>query len=143
MARITLDQQILVDYWLDKAEAAVNEAGSLLTGGEKEAALRRLYYAMFYILTADATWRADYYLRQPTNQTAFQQDFVETGIISDKFAGLFEKIGTRWHLDQQVLAMDGNVVFGYLAEAGQLLIILRKQFSREQDGMQKWSRQDW
>jgi len=86
---------------LDKAEHAIRAAGILLDADEKDFAMGRAYYAMFYVAEALLVERGRRFRKHSAVHAAFGEQFAKTGLLESKYHG--------WLLD----AFDRRIVSDY------------------------------
>lgn len=70
---------------LDKATRALRAAERLLQGGDTEFAVRRVYYAMFYIAEALLNEKGLRFRKHGGVHGAFGEHFVKTGEFDPKY----------------------------------------------------------
>jgi len=86
---------------LDKAEHAIRAAEILLDAEERDFAVGRAYYAMFYVAEALLVERGKRFRKHSAVHAAFGEQFGKSGLMEPKYH--------RWLLD----AFDRRIVSDY------------------------------
>jgi uncharacterized protein (UPF0332 family) len=82
----------VIEYWLDRAGEAWDEAELLSTSAHWNGCVNRLYYACFYALTGLLVLRAQRANRHTAIRSVFNRDFVRTGIFSRELGTLYNTL---------------------------------------------------
>ena len=87
---MTPEEKILVQYRLERAKEAVDEARILFEAGHLNTYVNRLYYACFYavsalLLTKDLSTSKHTHLR-----ALFHKEFIRTGLIPAEHGKFFD-----------------------------------------------------
>ncbi|MGE5372286.1 MAG: HEPN domain-containing protein [Solirubrobacterales bacterium] len=136
MVNAVRDRGLLVKNWLSKAEAALTAADVDLAAGNKPLAVERLYYALFFMVTAGWTLRGEFVKKPSPGQHAFEQEFIPKGALSDGFCRLISSLTERWHIGDTVSGKETVILFGYLVEARELLNIMQR-FSQDRAALRR------
>lgn len=110
---------------LEKAARAIQAADRLLSGGDTEFAVGRVYYAMFYVAEALLNEKGLSFRKHGGVQAAFGEHFVKTGEFDPKFH--------RWFLEMfnKRIAGDYEVDATFSNEEVQVMIEQAREFLRE------------
>jgi uncharacterized protein (UPF0332 family) len=82
----------LVGYWQTKSEECLESAASELDAGRLAFAVNRLYYAMFYMVTAALAINGRQLGKHSAVRSTFHMDFVKTGTIDKSFGRLYDEL---------------------------------------------------
>jgi uncharacterized protein (UPF0332 family) len=88
----------LVHHWLEKAAESVKSARSELEAGRLAFAVNRLYYAVFYVVTAAFTVKGGKHAKHSAVRASFHREFVKTGVVDRAFGRLYDEL---FHARQQ------------------------------------------
>jgi len=80
----------IVDYWIEKAFKSYKSACLELDNDMLEFAVNRLYYSMFYIISAYFFKYGRTFRKHSGLKTNFHKELVKTKIISVKYGELFD-----------------------------------------------------
>jgi uncharacterized protein (UPF0332 family) len=86
---------ILVKFWIDKADSAIQDAKLLMENGRFSACVNRLYYSVFYAASAVLAFRGQNYGRHSAVRSAVHRDFVNSGIIDREYGRLYDILMSR------------------------------------------------
>jgi uncharacterized protein (UPF0332 family) len=93
------DRKALVDYRLEKADMALDDAAFLADAGKYGLAANRLYYALYYAASALLLSKGIVTKRHSGLMTQIHLHFVKTGIISSNEGALFKVMFSLRHED--------------------------------------------
>jgi uncharacterized protein len=79
------DREILIHHRINKAEALIEEVQSLIRNKHYVTAVNRIYYGMFYILSALALRNKFATAKHQQLIGWFNKNFIKEKIIDDKF----------------------------------------------------------
>jgi len=91
------DKQELVKYWLEKSEESIESAKSEKKEGRLSFAINRLYYAMFYAMTAILTAKDETYSKHSGVRAALHRDFIKTGKVNNEIGKLYDELFNARH----------------------------------------------
>lgn len=91
------DREELVNYWLEKAEESIQSASSEIDNDRLSFAINRLYYALFYAMSAISTARGVSYSKHSGVRAALHRDFIKTGKIDKKIGRLYDELFNARH----------------------------------------------
>ena len=80
------DFQALLDYRLEQAGEALQDAAFLLEAGRARAAANRLYYACFYAVVAALLTRRLQYSKHSAVIAFFDREFIGSGLLPKEYS---------------------------------------------------------
>ena len=87
---MTAEERSLVQYRLERAREAVDEAELLFQAGHLHTYVNRLYYACFYAVSAPLLARGLSTSRHGHLRALRHKEFIRTGIIPVKYGQFFD-----------------------------------------------------
>jgi uncharacterized protein (UPF0332 family) len=84
--------QDLVHHWLGKAAESLESARSELDAGRQAFAVNRLYYALFYLVTAALTIKGEKHGKHSAVRSSFHREYVRTGKVDKSFGKLYDEL---------------------------------------------------
>lgn len=87
---MTPEEQALVQYRLERAREALDEAGLLFDNGHLHTYVNRLYYACFYAMSALLLTRGLSSSRHAYVRSVLHKDFIRPGIIPLEYGQIFD-----------------------------------------------------
>jgi len=81
----------VVCYWWDKAQKSLAAAGRDFDAGAYEFAVTRLYYAVFYAVSAALLDRDLSFGKHTGVRAAFHQQFVKTGLVKTEWGRFYDR----------------------------------------------------
>ncbi len=114
---------LLARYWLVKSDESLASAESEFDAGRLSFAVNRLYYALFYGMSAILAVKGEQVSKHTAVRAAFHKDYVRTGIIPNELGQLYTTLFTRRHqMDYTPLAsVEQSTVLEYTANTKKLL----------------------
>ena len=91
------EKKQLIKYWLEKSEESIASAKSEISYGRLSFAVNRLYYAMFYAMTAILTAKGESYRKHSGVRAALHRDFVKTGKINKETGRIYDELFNTRH----------------------------------------------
>ena len=88
----------LVHHWLNKAVESVASARSEFEAGRLAFAVNRLYYAVFYVVTAALAVKGRSHGKHSAVRASFHREFVRTGAVDRACGRLYDEL---FHARQQ------------------------------------------
>jgi uncharacterized protein len=93
---VTPERQAVIDYRLERAREALQEAGVLLEKGHANACVSRLYYACFcavsaLLLTQDISTRKHSHAR-----SLLHRDYIKPGRVSKEMGDHYDLLFDSW-----------------------------------------------
>lgn len=82
----------IIDYWLKKADEALESARSESFAGRLGFAVNRAYYACFYAASAVLLQMGKKFVKHSGLRAAIHQDLVKTGRLDIKLGKIFDRI---------------------------------------------------
>ena len=86
------EQWALAVYWMEKADESLRAAKILLDAKITGASMSRLYYAVFYAVSALFAAKGIQYGRHSAVQSAVHRDLVKSGIIPKDLGALYDRM---------------------------------------------------
>lgn len=86
------ERLVLAGYWMDKAHESVRAARVLLGANIVSASMSRLYYAVFYAVSALFIARGVKYSKHSAIQAAFHRDLVRPGTVPKDMGALYDRM---------------------------------------------------
>lgn len=124
----------LVNYWLRKAEESLASARSELGAGRLSFAVNRLYYALFYLVTAALSARGVKLGKHSAVRAAFHKEFVRTGEVEKSYGRLYDELfHTRHQADYLPLTeLDETVVAQQLQDVESFFAVFSLKILKRQ-----------
>lgn len=82
----------VVRYWWEKAEGCLASAQRELAAGALEFAADRLYYALFYTVSAALAERGHSARRHSGIRASFHREFIRTGLLPEELGRLYDHL---------------------------------------------------
>lgn len=126
-------------YWLDKADESLHSAKSELAAGRLTFAVNRLYYTMFYAVSALFVSRNQSYGKHSAVRAALHRDFIKTGLIDKQVGRLYDELfNARQQGDYAPLVeFDQEVVIEQTTDVSQALPRLRRLATQLLEGYER------
>lgn len=121
----------IIKYWMEKARESMESAKSEFHAGRNTTAVRNLYYACFYALTAVLLKEERSFKKHTGVKAALHKDLIRTGIIEPDWGKFYNRIfDSRHEGDYQPLrTFDAEEVrlyldqgAGFIAQMERLLV---------------------
>lgn len=90
-------RSILVDYWMEKAHESLAAGRSEYTSGRLTIAVRNLYYASFYALTALLMKEGRSFKKHTGVKAALHNDLIREGKLEPEWGRFYNKIFDSRH----------------------------------------------
>ena len=84
--------EVLIKYRLDKAKETLESAEILLNGNKMFSSVNRIYYAMFYSVSALLLKKKLVSSKHSGVLAYFNREFVHKGIVSEKFGRFYSEM---------------------------------------------------
>lgn len=81
-----------VAYWWEKAERSISAAQRELEAGAHGFAVNRLYYALFYAVSAALLERGQTYRKHSGVRSAFHREFIKPGELDTEWGQLYDEL---------------------------------------------------
>lgn len=82
----------IASYWIEKAKESFRSAQLEYSQGHLSFCVNRLYYAVFYAVSAVLALRGLKYGKHSAVRAFLHRDFVKTGIASEEMGKLFDRL---------------------------------------------------
>lgn len=82
-------RKILADYWLEKAGESLASAQDEYKSGRYSICVNRLYYAVFYSVSAALAVAGKKYGKHSAVRAAFNLEYIKAGAVPEKYADLY------------------------------------------------------
>jgi hypothetical protein len=82
----------IVHYWWSKALESRASAGREFEAGSYAFAMNRLYYAVFYAVSAVLLGRQQSFKKHSGVRAAFHRQFIKTGVLDMKWGRLYDQL---------------------------------------------------
>jgi len=88
------EQQLgeVVRYWWSKAEESLTSAKRELEAGAFDFAINRVYYAVFYAVTAAFLERHLSFSKHAGVRAAFHREFIKTGLLGIQWGKFYDRL---------------------------------------------------
>lgn len=87
----------LIRYWMEKARESIEAAESEYDSGRYTTAVRNLYYACFYALTAFLLKEGRSFKKHTAVKAALHKDLIRAGIVEPYWGKFYNKIFDSRH----------------------------------------------
>jgi len=87
----------LVNYWFEKAEESIQSASSEIENDRLSFAINRLYYTLFYSMSAILITNGDSYSKHSGVRAALHRDFIKSGKIDKQVGRLYDELFNARH----------------------------------------------
>ncbi len=113
-------KSVLIDYWMEKAHESLAAGRSEYASGRLATAIRNLYYASFYALTALLLKEGSSFKKHTGVKAALHKDLIREGILEPEWGKFYNKIfDSRHEGDYQPLRVfQAEEVSLYLEQCG-------------------------
>jgi len=113
-------KSILVAYWMEKAKESMAAGQSEYKAGRLTTAVRNLYYAAFYALTAYLLREGRSFKKHTGVKAALHKELIKEGILEPEWGRFYNKIfDSRHEGDYQPLRVfEADEVSLYLEQCG-------------------------
>ena len=117
----------LARYWWDKAVSSLASARRELEAGAFDFAVNRLYYCVFYAVSAAHLLQGRSYRKHSGVRAAFHREFVKSGLINEEHGKLYDQLfEDRQEGDYVALSsFEADYVREQLERTEQFLAVLR------------------
>lgn len=93
----TTHRDALMAYWMEKAHESMEAARSEYDSGRYSTAVRDLYYACFYALTAVLLKEGLSFKKHTAVKAALHKDLIKAGIVEPNWGKFYNKIFDSRH----------------------------------------------
>ena len=123
---MTRDEYVV--YRLNRAKQSLQVAEKVLQDGFIEDAINRIYYAIYYAVSA-LVYTKNFHPKTHLGMKAlFNKEFVKNNLITDKQAQIYSTIfAKRFEADyEDFFAIESNAVHQHLAEAKKFIFLIEQ-----------------
>jgi len=85
-------RKAVIEYWWEKANASVLSAKREFDAGAYSFAINRIYYALYYAVSAVLFARNLSFKKHSGVRAAFHREIVKTGLIATKWGKLYDRL---------------------------------------------------
>jgi uncharacterized protein (UPF0332 family) len=126
------DRQVLTGVRLENADRTLDDAQALLERGSLRGAANRVYYAVFYAISALAVSRGQSFRKHSGLIAYFHKEFILTGLLNRKHGRALQKaFEDRSEADyQDYLKMTKEQIQARISEASGLIAGVREFLHR-------------
>lgn len=120
--------QVLIKYRLNKAKETMKDAKLLFEKGSMFSAVNRIYYAMFYSVTALLLKKGMSSSKHGGILSLFNVNFIKTGIISKEYGRFYSRLFEfRQKADYiDFVEFDKTKVGEWMKQAGEFIKVVEK-----------------
>jgi uncharacterized protein (UPF0332 family) len=104
-------REIIATGWIEKADESFAEANVLLDAGMPVGCVNRLYYAVFYAVSAACAKDGRTYGKHSAVRASLHRDYVNSGVIPKHFSDIYDELfedrqqgdykpGTKFNIDE-------------------------------------------
>lgn len=113
----------IIKYWVEKARESIDSAKSEFDSGRNTTAVRNLYYACFYALTAVLLKEGKSFKKHTAVKAALHKDLIRTGMVEPGWGKFYNRIfDSRHEGDYQPLrTFDAEEVKLYLDQGADFI----------------------
>jgi len=117
------DFQLLLDYRIEQAREALQDAELLLNAGRYRATANRLYYACFYAAVAALLTRRLQYSKHSAVIAFFDKEFIGAGPLPKEYSRTLHRAFNERQQDDYMpfVELDGNEIRQLLTEVQALV----------------------
>ena len=122
----------VIKYWMDKAWESMESAKSEFNSGRNTTAVRDLYYACFYALTAVLPNKGQSFKKHTDVKAALHENLIRTGVVDPEWGNFYNRIfDSRHEGDYQPLrTFDAEEVKQYLNEGAGFIAQMQRLLLR-------------
>lgn len=116
-----VNRSALAAYWWIKACDSLESAEIEVKAEKYDFAINRMYYAMFYAVTALLTIQGKRFSKHAAVQTVFNRDLIKPGLIDIKYGKLYNRLfNNRQQADYEpLICFESAVVEKRLQEVNE------------------------
>lgn len=125
----------LIDYWKDKAFESLDAARSDYAAGRLTPAVRNIYYACFYVLTAVLLKMEKDFKKHTAVRAALHRDLIKTGMLDASWGRFYNTIFDSRHEGdyQPLVTFEKRQVEEFLEQAKGFLQEMEKLLIKSTD----------
>jgi uncharacterized protein len=121
-------RNIVVSYWWEKAEDSLLSAERELDAGALVFSINRLYYALYYAVSAVLLRKEFTFSKHSGVRAAFHREIIKTGLMNTEWGRLYDQLFEDRHEGDYVALTDFDKLYveEKLMQCRQFLLILKK-----------------
>jgi uncharacterized protein len=121
-------RNIVVSYWWEKAEDSLLSAERELDAGALVFSINRLYYALYYAVSAVLLRKEFTFSKHSGVRAAFHREIIKTGLMNTEWGRLYDQLFEDRHEGDYVALTDFDKLYveEKLTQCRQFLLILKK-----------------
>ena len=121
-------RNIVVSYWWEKAEDSLLSAERELDAGALVFSINRLYYALYYAVSAVLLRKEFIFSKHSGVRAAFHREIIKSGLMDTKWGRLYDQLFEDRHEGDYVALTDFDKLYveEKLLQCRQFLLILKK-----------------
>jgi len=121
-------RNIVVSYWWEKAEDSLLSAERELDAGALVFSINRLYYALYYAVSAVLLRKEFTFSKHSGVRAAFHREIIKTGLMDTEWGRLYDQLFEDRHEGDYVALTDFDKLYvkEKLMQCRQFLLILKK-----------------
>jgi len=121
-------RNIVVSYWWEKAEASLLSAERELDAGALVFSINRLYYALYYAVSAVLLRKEFTFSKHSGVRAAFHREIIKTGLMDTEWGRLYDQLFEDRHEGDYVALTDFDKLYveEKIIQCRQFLLILKK-----------------
>lgn len=121
-------RNIVVSYWWEKAEASLLSAERELDAGALVFSINRLYYALYYAVSAVLLRKEFTFSKHSGVRAAFHREIIKTGLMDTEWGRLYDQLFEDRHEGDYVALSEFDKLYveEKLIQCRQFLLILKK-----------------
>jgi len=121
-------RNIVVSYWWEKAEASLLSAERELDAGALVFSINRLYYALYYAVSAVLLRKEFTFSKHSGVRAAFHREIIKTGLMDTEWGRLYDQLFEDRHEGDYVALTEFDKLYveEKLIQCRRFLLILKK-----------------
>ncbi len=121
-------RNIVVSYWWEKAEDSLLSAEREFDAGALVFSINRLYYALYYAVSAVLLRKEFTFSKHSGVRAAFHREIIKTGLMNTEWGRLYDQLFEDRHEGDYVALTDFDKLYveEKLTQCRQFLLILKK-----------------
>ena len=121
-------RNIVVSYWWEKAEDSLLSAARELDAGALVFSINRLYYVLYYAVSAVLLRKEFTFSKHSGVRAAFHREIIKSGLMDTKWGRLYDQLFEDRHEGDYVALTDFDKLYveEKLLQCSQFLLILKK-----------------
>jgi len=121
-------RKTVMEYWWEKADSCIFSAKREFDAGEYSFVINRLYYALYYAVSAVLLVRNLSFRKHSGVRSAFHREIVKTGLIDPKWGLLYDQLFEDRHEGDYVALVEFDRMYAEtkLKQCIEFLEVLRR-----------------